>query len=180
MMEKWNDIQERLKKVPYKMKLHIKEVMRQLAFLQNTMLSPPPRKVLTKGAPKRVRSTPKESSTGRIPFMRESVDSQFSDSQSSQIKISFLKRKSARIGNSSHSQASTPTIHPDPDLPYITQFPKITRPYIENIVNVKGDDNCGFHVITRHMFMDEENYVLVCSALIHELKTSKSDYFADI
>ena len=33
---------------------------------------------------------------------------------------------------------------------------KIMRPYIENIVNVKGDDNCGFQVIARHMGMDEE------------------------
>jgi len=64
IMDKWNDIQERLKKAPYKVKLHIKEAMRQLAFLEDTMLSPPPRKVVTKGAPKRVRSTPKEISTG--------------------------------------------------------------------------------------------------------------------
>jgi len=48
MMEEWNNVRERLKKVPYKMKLHIKEVMCQLAFLKDTMLSPPPRKVVTK------------------------------------------------------------------------------------------------------------------------------------
>jgi len=52
----------------------------------------------------------------------------------------------------------------------------ITRPFIENIMNVKGDDNCGFRVIARHMGMDEENHVLVRSALIHELKNHKSDY----
>jgi hypothetical protein len=53
---------------------------------------------------------------------------------------------------------------------------KIMRPYIENIVNAKGDDNCGFWVIARYTGMDEENYVLVRSALIHELKTNKCDY----
>jgi hypothetical protein len=63
-MDEWNDIQECFKKVPYKMKLHIKEMMHQLAFLEDTMLSPPPRKVVTKGAKKRLMSTPKESSTG--------------------------------------------------------------------------------------------------------------------
>jgi len=56
-------IQERLQKVSYKMKLHIKKVMCQLAFLSDTILSPPPRKVVTKGSKKRVRSTPKESYT---------------------------------------------------------------------------------------------------------------------
>jgi len=76
--------------------------------------------------------------------MWERVDSQFLDSQLSQTKTSFQKRKNARIGNSSRSQASTPTIHLDADLPYITQMLKIMKPYIENIVNVKGDGNCGF------------------------------------
>jgi hypothetical protein len=41
--------------------------MCQLGFLEATMLSPPPRKVQTKGAKKKVRSTPKETSTSRIP-----------------------------------------------------------------------------------------------------------------
>jgi len=50
------------------------------------------------------------------------------------------------------------------------------RPYIENIVNVKMDGNCGFHVIARHMGMDEENHILVRSALIPKLKTNKRDY----
>jgi len=69
VMKQWNGIRERLKKVskaPYKMKLHIKEVMHQLAFSEDTMLSPPPGKVVTKRAMKRLRSTPKESSAGRI------------------------------------------------------------------------------------------------------------------
>jgi len=52
--DEWNGIQERLKKVPYQMKLEIKEVLRQLAFPETTMLSPPPRKVPTKGAKKKV------------------------------------------------------------------------------------------------------------------------------
>jgi len=45
-------------------------------------------------------------------------------------------------------------------------------PFFENIVNVKGDGNCGFRVIARHKDMDEKNHVLVCSALIHELHNS--------
>jgi len=49
----WNGIQERLKKVPYQMKLEIKEVLRHLAFPETTTLSPPPRKLPTKGAKKK-------------------------------------------------------------------------------------------------------------------------------
>ena len=64
--EEWNGIQERLKKVPYQMNLEMKEVLRQLPFSAITMLSPPPRKVPTKGAKKNVdiaRSRAKVAST---------------------------------------------------------------------------------------------------------------------
>jgi hypothetical protein len=84
VMEEWNGIQERLKKCPYKMKLYIKEMMRQLAFPEATNLSPPPKKVVTKGAPKRKRSTLKVSSTGQIPSKWKVIDSQNPDSQPSQ------------------------------------------------------------------------------------------------
>jgi hypothetical protein len=64
VMEEWNDIQERLKTSPYNMKLYIKEMMRQIAFLETTNLYPPSKKAVTKGAPKRKRTTLKVSSTG--------------------------------------------------------------------------------------------------------------------
>jgi len=88
-----------ISKVPYKMKLHIKEVMQQLAFPETTMFTPPPRKVPTKGTEKRVRSTPKEALTNRISSLWERVDSPFPDSQLSPTKSSFPTRKCACIGN---------------------------------------------------------------------------------
>jgi hypothetical protein len=51
--EEWRGIQERLERVPFQMKLEIKEGLRLLAFPDTTMLSPPPRKVTTKGASKK-------------------------------------------------------------------------------------------------------------------------------
>jgi len=53
VVEEWSGIQERLKRVPYQMKLEIKEGLRLLAFPETTMLSPHPRKVPTKGANKK-------------------------------------------------------------------------------------------------------------------------------
>ena len=174
--EEWNVIQERLKRSPYKMKLYIKEELHQLGFSEDTMLSPPPRRVVTKGAPKRVSSTPKSTSTGRIPSTWERVDSQNSGSQSTQPKIKVPEMKGACLRTYSRSQASTPTSKYFLNIPCITQMPMIMRPFIENIVNVKWDGNCGFQVIARHMGMDEENHVLVRNALIHELKNHKSYY----
>jgi len=72
-------IQERLKKLPFQMKLEVKEVLRQLAFPETTMMYPPPSKVPTKGAKKKVdiaRSKGKITSTSRIPCSWEVVDSQ--------------------------------------------------------------------------------------------------------
>jgi len=51
--KEWSDIQERLKRVSFQMKLEIKEGLRLLAFPESTMLSPPPRTVQTKGAKKK-------------------------------------------------------------------------------------------------------------------------------
>ena len=50
------------------------------------------------------------------------------------------------------------------------------RPYVEDIVNVRGDGNCGFRVVARHMRLNERDHVLVRRALINELKNYKSDY----
>ena len=61
-------------------------------------------------------------------------------------------------------------------IPYISQIPHIMRPYVEDIVNVRGDGNCGFRVVARHMGLNEEDRVLVCHALINELKNHNSDY----
>jgi len=174
-MEEWNGIQERLKKCPYNMKLYIKEMMRQLAFPEDTNFSPPPKNVVTKGAPKRKRSTLKVSSTGRIPSKWEVIDSQNPDSQPSQLKKSLPRRKDARLGTYSRSQASSSASKPFWNISYISQISNIMRPFVQEIVNVKWDGNCGFRVIARHLGMDEEDHVLVRHSLIHELRNHKSD-----
>ena len=175
-MEEWNGIQQRLETSPYNMKLYIKEMMRQIEFPETTNLSPPSKKAVTKGEPKRKRTTLKVSSTGRIPSRWETIDSQNPDSQPSQPKRSLPKRKDARLGTYSHSQASSSTSKPFRNIPYISQIPNIMRPFVEEIVNVKGDGHCGFLVVARHLGMDEEDHVLVHQALIQELRNHKSDY----
>ena len=62
--EECDTIQERIKRGPYKMKLFIKYKLCELGFSEETMLKPPLKKVATKGASKRVKSTPKTRSTG--------------------------------------------------------------------------------------------------------------------
>ena len=65
--EEWRGIQERLERVLFQMKLEIKEGLRLLAFSETTLLSPPPTKVPTKGAPKKIKTT------CRIPSSWETI-----------------------------------------------------------------------------------------------------------
>jgi len=65
--EEWRDIQERFERVLFQMKLEIKEGLRLLAFSETTLLSPPPTKVPTKGAPKKIKTT------CRIPSSWETI-----------------------------------------------------------------------------------------------------------
>jgi len=107
--------------------------------------------VVTKGAPKRKRSTLKVSSMGRIPSKWEVIDSKNPDSQRPQPKKSLRKGKDARLDTYSRSQASSSTSKPFRNIPYILHIPNITRPFVEEIMNVERDGNCGFWVIARHL-----------------------------
>jgi len=113
------------------------------------MLYPPPRKVPANGANLRVKTTPKEASTSQIISLWERVDSQFFDSQSSPTKSSFPKRKAARFVNSSCYPVPTPTrvLKSIMITTPIDHVPKFMKPFIEKIVDVKGDVNCGFWAI---------------------------------
>jgi hypothetical protein len=53
---------------------------------------------------------------------------------------------------------------------------KLMKPFIENIVDVKGNKNCGFWTLVEHMGLIEENHSMVRKALIKEVKDHMSDY----
>ncbi|AES62538.1 hypothetical protein MTR_1g101180 [Medicago truncatula] len=138
------------------------------------MLSPPPKKVSTKGAPKNIKTT------RRIPSKWETIDSQHPESQSSpRKKSSQPKRKGARIGISPVPvpvpKTSLVSRNYDPSNP-MYYMPKFMRPYIEGIVDVIGDGHCGFRAIAERVSLTEESHVMVRRALIKELKEHRIKY----
>ncbi|AES71280.2 FAR1 DNA-binding domain protein [Medicago truncatula] len=170
LAEEWRGIQEHLERVPFQMKLEIKEGMRLLAFPETTMLSPPPKKVPIKGAPKKIKTT------RRIPSKWETIDSQHPKSQSSpRKKASQPKRKGARIDISPVPKPSLVSRNYDPSNP-MYYMPKFMRPYIEGIVDVIGDGDCGFKAIAERVGLTEESHVMVRRALIKELKEHMNKY----
>ena len=177
------------------MKLEIKEILLQLAFPDTTMLSPPPQKVPTKGAKKKVdiaRCRAKVASTSRITSSWECVDSQNPDSQlsPSPTTSSFPKRKGALLGKTSCSPLPPPTRFPKSTpvpkpilvptsilvLIPIDYMPKFMVPFIEKMVDVIRDEHCGFQAIAEFMVFTEESHIMIHRHLIQELKDHKDDY----
>ncbi|KEH33180.1 hypothetical protein MTR_3g026360 [Medicago truncatula] len=132
------------------MKLQIKEDLRQLAFPEATMMSPPPRKIVNLH----------------------------------KKKSSQPKRNGARIVISPHYSIPTPTRVPkpilvpttyDPSSP-IHYMPKLMRPFIEKIVDVRGNGNCGFRAIAESMSLVEGSHVMVRRTFIREMKVHRNHY----
>jgi len=114
--EEWSGIQERLKRVPYQMKLEIKEGLRLLVFPETTMLSPPPRRCQPKEQRKKKSNLHQKRHVGFHP-RGETIDSQHLENQSSPPKKSSpRKTKGARICISPCSLIQTPVPVPKPIL----------------------------------------------------------------
>jgi len=130
-------------------------------------------------------------STRRIPSLWETINSQFLDIQSSPPKQSSQpKRKGVRLGIFPRSSIPTPNRVPTPTpvpksilVPTIYDpsslmyyMPKFMRPFIEKVVDVKGDGNSRFRAIAESLGLTEENHVMVRRSLIREVKEHKNDY----
>jgi len=50
------------------------------------------------------------------------------------------------------------------------------RPFIEKILDVKGDGNCGFRAIAESIGLTEESHVMERRTLIRDVKDHSSDY----
>ncbi|KEH41623.1 hypothetical protein MTR_1g052890 [Medicago truncatula] len=106
------------------------------------------------------------STTSRIPFSWEAVDSQNLDSQPSPSPTTSLykRKKCARLPK------AIPVIRP---IGYMSRF---MLPFIEKMVDVLGDGHCGFRAIVEFMGLAEQNHIMIRTHLIQELKDHTDDY----
>lgn len=56
------------------------------------------------------------------------------------------------------------------------QFPVEIHPFIEDIIDVKGDSNCGYRAVAAQLGMGEESWALVRQDLIRELQQWQDNY----
>lgn len=129
-------IQDRFLKADDNMTQHIKDQLRKIAYLETTYLKPPSQSVKIKSARKKVKLTHIDNSMILSPSYFEHVGKTFFRFSNFKISKKMFFR-GARI--------SKP--FPSPTLPkviHIDFFLVFMHKYIERIVDVKSDDNCGY------------------------------------
>ncbi|KEH38139.1 hypothetical protein MTR_2g461930 [Medicago truncatula] len=98
--------------------------------------------------------------------------------------------RGARLGKTSRSLLPPPTRFPKSTpipkpilvptpiqvLNPIDYMPKFMVPFIENVVDVIGDENCGFRAIAEFLELTEESHIMVRRHLIQEVKNHRNDY----
>lgn len=139
--------------------------MRKIAYPETTDLKPSFQPVKTKGSLKKLKPTPSDTSTVQSPSYFEHVDNVFPESPTSKTQKSVFK--GARI-------SQPPPLSPTPKISFIDEMMFFMHKYIEWIVNVEGDDNCGYRFVSALLSKWEDN--LVRHKLIHKSRTRKESY----
>ncbi|KAH1229382.1 PKS-NRPS hybrid synthetase [Glycine max] len=139
--EEMDRIYKRFKELDVCGKVAFKSKLREFAFPDETSMCPPPTKVKTKGAPKKVMKR-SERSTKCDPSYWEYVDA-YHSVQNSNTSVrpsasSFAPPKPARM------------------IPMLDQFPPFMHGFIEDVVDVKADGNCGYQSVSALLGMGEE------------------------
>ncbi|KAJ1380945.1 OTU domain [Sesbania bispinosa] len=127
-------------------KVAFKYKVREFAFPNTTSMCPPPENVRTKGSTKGQSQT--ESSTKRDPLFFEYVDAMRSphDSNSTRPSSSILRTKT-------HKRKKV--------VPMLDQFPTVMHDYIESVVDVARDGNCGYRAISALLGIGEESWPII-------------------
>ncbi|XP_028230483.1 uncharacterized protein LOC114410747 [Glycine soja] len=122
---------------------------------------PPPSKVKTKGAPKKGLKR-SERSTKCDPSYWEYVDA-FNSSQSSNTSVK-------------HSASCYEPPKPTRIIPMLDQFAPFIRGFIEDVVDVKVNGNCGYRSIAALLGVGKESWSMVHNELIKELGKWSHDF----
>ncbi|KAH1203736.1 PKS-NRPS hybrid synthetase [Glycine max] len=133
----------------------------EIAYPNQNSMCPPPAKVNTKGAPKKTTSR-NSRSTKRDPSYWEYVDA-FESMQNSNSSV----RRTA----SSSEQLNRRTI-----MPMLDQFQPFMHDFIDKIVDVKANGNCGYRSVADLLGMGEDSWSVIRNHLLKELANFSEDY----
>ncbi|XP_028216603.1 uncharacterized protein LOC114398627 [Glycine soja] len=135
-------------------KFTLRSKLWEIAHPDQNSMCPPPAKVNTKGAPKKTTSR-NPRSTKCDPSYWEYVDA-FKSQQNS----NSLVRHTA----SSFEQPNRRTM-----MPMLDQFQPFMHDFIDKIVDVKADGNCGYRSVASLLGMGQDSWSVVRNHLLKEL-----------
>ena len=159
--EEMETISKRFEELDVCGKVTLKSKLREIAYPNLNSMCPPLEKVNTKGAQKKP-ITKQQRSTKRDSSYWEYVDAlHFVQNSNSSVKRSAL---------------SSDQPIPRRTMPMLNQFHPFIHDFIDNIVDVKVDGNCGYCTIATLLGMGEDSWSLVCNHLLKELGKWSDDY----
>ncbi|KAH1249563.1 hypothetical protein GmHk_05G012890 [Glycine max] len=138
-------------------KVTFESKLREIAYPDQNSMCPPPSKVNTKGAPKK-------------PMNRSQ--------RSTMRDLSYWEYNNNSSVKRSASSFSDPLKPPKPTriIPMLDQFEPFIQDFIDDIVDVKADGNCGYRSIAGLLGMGENSWSLVRNELMKELGKWSHDY----
>ncbi|XP_058742218.1 PKS-NRPS hybrid synthetase cheA-like [Vicia villosa] len=136
-----------------------------IAYPTTTKMCPPPEKIKTKGGVKKKGKRPVGYDVYRDPSGYEYVDQSHLSSQKSSKRL--------------YSQLSQTSKNREFDK-YIVQFPDYIRPFIDDIVDVRDDGNCGFRAIASLHGYGTDGWSMVRRDLEKEIIGPRSKLYEDL
>jgi len=159
--EEMETISKRFEELDVCGKFTLKTKLREIAYPDQNSMCPPSAKVNTKGAPKKpMNRNPR--STKSHPSYWKYVDA----FHSVQNRNSSVRR----------SASSSDQPNPRRIMPMLDQFQPFIHDFIDNIVDVKVDGNCGYRSVAGLLGMGEDSWSLVHNHLLKELGKFSYDY----
>ncbi|XP_058752396.1 uncharacterized protein LOC131625559 [Vicia villosa] len=137
----------------------------EIAYPTTTKMCPLPEKIKTKGGVKKKERRLVEHDVYRDPLGYEYVDQAHSSSQKSSKRLC--------------SQLSQTSKNKEFDK-YIVQFPDYIRPFIDDIVDVRDDGNCGFRAIASLHGYGTNGWSMVRRDLEKEIIVPRSKLYEDL
>ncbi|XP_058726299.1 uncharacterized protein LOC131597631 [Vicia villosa] len=137
----------------------------EIAYPTTTKMCPPPEKIKTKGGVKKKGKRPVGYDVYRDPSGYEYVDQSHLSSQKSSKRL--------------YSQLSQTSKNREFDK-YIVQFPDYIRPFIDDIVDVMDDGNCGFRAIASLHGYGTDGWSMVRRDLEKEIIGPRSKLYEDL
>ncbi|KAH1262105.1 hypothetical protein GmHk_02G004800 [Glycine max] len=137
---------------------------KEIAYLDLNSMCPPPEKVNTKGAQKKSMTKYQRSLKCDLSYW-EYVDA-----------LHYVQNSNSSI---KRSASSSDQAIPRRTMPMLDQFHSFIHDFIENIVDVKADGNCGYHAIAALLGMGEDSWSLMRNNLLKEL-VKWSDEFINL